>query len=249
MTAYTPRALSTNRLQQVVNQPTHGFSVGDVVIYDFNGFPAAPWFLALANMTSSCFCSMMVSFVLDVNNFVVTQMGYISNITSQTLSQGGNYYLSPTNAPPAQLTVIRPTSVGQVILPCFVANSPTSGFFFGGSGELIEPATAFTWNVETAGPVNMLANNGYIINSASPITLNLPATFAVGDIITVTGINTGGWIIQNGGAQEILIGQQGATSLGGTLASTNGQDSVDLIGVVADITLTANNIEGNLSFT
>lgn len=95
----------------------------------------------------------------------------------------------------------------------------------------------------------MIANNGYFVDSAGPVTMTLPPNFAEGDIIIVAGINTGLWTVKTTAPQTILIGQQGATSAGGTLVATNGHDSVDLIGCVANTTLTANNIEGNLTFT
>lgn len=234
MTAYTPRALSTNRLQQVANQPAHGFSVGNVVIYDFNGFPLAPWFLALANMTSSCFGSMMVSFVIDADNFVVTQMGHVANITAQTLSQGGNYYLSPTNAPPTQLTLIRPSSIGQVVLPCFVADSPTSGFFFGGSGDAIESGEVLAWNVVTV-DTPMSVSNGYITNSGANINLLLPSSAIVGDSFKAANYGAGNFTITQGALQsQALIGGTPSTpGVGGSVASTNQYSSITGVCVVA----------------
>lgn len=91
----------------------------------------------------------------------------------------------------------------------------------------------FTWSVITTTPFNMVSNNGYIVNNAGLVTLNLPATSSVGDALAVMGKGAGGWLIQCGGGQTIVLGADTTTS-GGSLASTNAKDALYIICTVAN---------------
>ena len=55
----------------------------------------------------------------------------------------------------------------------------------------------------------------------------------MGDEIDVMGIGTGGWLIQAGVGQTIVLGSS-TTSSAGSLASTNAKDSLYLICTVAN---------------
>lgn len=92
----------------------------------------------------------------------------------------------------------------------------------------------FTWSVITADQ-SAVAGNGYICNKAGLLTLTLPASGAIGDIIKVTGINTAlGWKIAQNANQQIFYGTQNTTSgVGGSLASVNIRDSIEILCVVA----------------
>lgn len=91
----------------------------------------------------------------------------------------------------------------------------------------------FSWNVVTGTSQNMLPNNGYITNNAGLVTLNLPVTSAVGDEIDIMGKGSGGWLIQCGVGQTIVLGSSTTTSAG-SLASTNAKDSFYMICTVAN---------------
>lgn len=91
----------------------------------------------------------------------------------------------------------------------------------------------FSWTVVTGTSQAMLSNNGYIANNAGLVTLTLPATSAVGDEIDVIGKGAGGWLIQCGGGQTIVLGSS-TTSVAGSLASTNAKDSLYMICTVAN---------------
>lgn len=91
----------------------------------------------------------------------------------------------------------------------------------------------FTWNMVTGTSQNMVSHNGYIANNAGLVTLNLPATSAVGDEIDVIGKGAGGWLIQCGGGQTIVLGAD-TTSSGGSLSSTNAKDALYIICTVAN---------------
>lgn len=117
------------------------------------------------------------------------------------------------------------------------------------SGVLLNPGisvgTGFTWNEVTADPatINMVANNGYIVNNFDTVTFVLPVSSAVGEVFEVTGISpflgSGGWTITQNNGQTIHMGSQDTTTgVGGSISSANGGQSpvegVRLLTVVAD---------------
>lgn len=92
----------------------------------------------------------------------------------------------------------------------------------------------FSWTVVTGASQNMLSNNGYIANNAGLVTLNLPATSSVGDEIDIIGKGAGGWLVQCGAGQTIVVGSS-TTSAAGSVASTNAKDSFYMICTVANL--------------
>lgn len=77
------------------------------------------------------------------------------------------------------------------------------------------------WSTLT-GDTTMVVNRGYVTNSASLITLTLPATAAVGDIVRVAGLGSGGWkIAQNAGQTIYWATGSTATGTSGYLQSVN----------------------------
>lgn len=97
-------------------------------------------------------------------------------------------------------------------------------------------SSGFTWSVITANQ-NADVNNGYICNKGSLLTLTLPTTSAVGDLIEVSGMNTNlGWKIAQNASQQIHFGLFDTTSgTGGSLASTLKYDSVRIVCNVANL--------------
>lgn len=94
--------------------------------------------------------------------------------------------------------------------------------------------TAFTWAVTTVN-ASIVVNNGYIANKAGLLTMTLPASGAIGDLIEITGINTAvGWRIAQNANQQIFFGAS-STTLGasGYLEATDIRDSVKLVCVVS----------------
>lgn len=109
-----------------------------------------------------------------------------------------------------------------------------------------------TWSVITADQ-SAVAANGYICNKAGLLTLTLPASSAIGDIIEVTGINTAlGWKIAQNANQQIFFGTT-STTLGatGSIASVNIRDSIRIVCVVSGASAIWNVISsvGNMTVT
>ena len=99
----------------------------------------------------------------------------------------------------------------------------------GGSGGGI------TWNEVTGTSQTAAADNGYIANNSSLVTITLPATCALGKTIRVAGFGAGGWAVAQNVGQQIIYGDVTTTEgVSGSLASINRYDAVELLCVVAD---------------
>ena len=92
----------------------------------------------------------------------------------------------------------------------------------------------FSWNVVSGTSQAMLSNNGYIANNAGLVTLSLPISSAVGDEIDIIGKGAGGWLVQCGAGQTIVLGSS-TTSAAGSIASTQAKDSFYMICTVANL--------------
>lgn len=221
---YTPKTLATNKLQQAVNQTAHGFTAGMIVI---NATLAGPpnWIKSQADSITNSFSSMMVSSIVDANNFVVTQVGRVVGLTNQVFIAGTYYYLSPTSS--GNLTTTRPTAVGQVILGCFVADGVDSGYFFGGTGEVIQSGILFDWTTVNVNVANTGVNKGYFTSSGGTLNLTLPpsASIVVGDVLRVSNLAGQFSVLLNAG-QTINYGN---TIVATSLTSTAVGDSIELV--------------------
>lgn len=121
-----------------------------------------------------------------------------------------------------------------------------------GSGSTVTINTAgggLDWNVETGTSANMAVNNAYIGNNAAGVTFTLPDTAAVGDMVRVTGLQASWTIAQNAGETIYFGNDSTTTGAGGSLASTNARDVVELVCVVADTDWQVLSSIGNITVT
>lgn len=96
------------------------------------------------------------------------------------------------------------------------------------------------WTIVAGASQAMVADNGYVANNAGLVTLTLPATAAAGTILGVAGLGAGGWLIAQNAGQNIQVGSVSSTiGAGGSVASTNRYDSINLLCVVANTTWVA----------
>lgn len=80
----------------------------------------------------------------------------------------------------------------------------------------------------------MVADSGYVANNGL-VTLTLPVLAAFGTAISVIGKGAGGWLIAQNALQIIHVGSSASTpGVGGSVASTNRYDSINLICTVAN---------------
>ncbi len=103
-----------------------------------------------------------------------------------------------------------------------------------------------TWTEVTGLSVNAAVNNGYILNNAALVTVNLPGTCAVGDEIRLAGKGAGLWVVDAPAGDTIHFGNQD-TSSGGTITATNRYDCLHLLCTVANSEWTVLNSVGNLT--
>jgi len=149
---------------------------------------------------------------------LVTNSTGVPSLTSSLTN--GQVLIGSTGATPTPATITAGTNIS-------ITN---------GAASITVAATGlagFTWTVVTGTSQNMSPDNGYIPNNAGLVTLNLPTTSAVGTQIGVVGKGAGGWRIQCGVGQTIVLGSSTTTS-GGTLSSTNAKDSLTMICTVAN---------------
>lgn len=108
----------------------------------------------------------------------------------------------------------------------------------------------FIWINVTSATQQMDVNNGYIANDgATLVTLTLPATAAVGDIVAVQGAGSGLWTIAQNDTQ-VIHSNLGDTTTGtdGSLSSTSRYDRVTLMCIATDTDWVVNGSVGTLSF-
>lgn len=108
---------------------------------------------------------------------------------------------------------------------------------------------------EVTGTTQQMAiNNAYGSNNGSLVTLTIPVTAAVGDIVEVSGVGAGGWRIAQNASQVIKrIDGAGAntttTGTGGHIDSGARYDCVKLKCIVANTTWVIQNASGTIAFT
>jgi len=111
-------------------------------------------------------------------------------------------------------------------------------------------AGGFTWNEVTGTSQAASVNNGYICNNASLVTVTLPDTAAVGSVVRVAGKGAGGWRIAQNASEIIHFGNVDTTTgVGGRLDSTDTNDAVELLCIVADTEWMVLSSQGNITIT
>lgn len=103
-----------------------------------------------------------------------------------------------------------------------------------------------TWTTISGTSQSASVNNGYVANNASLVTITIPTTFAVGDVIQILGLGAGGWKIAQNSGQKIRLGNAVTTiGVGGSISSTNQYDTIYLVGLVVDKTMVVIGGSGN----
>lgn len=179
-----------------------------------------------------------------------------TNLSVIPPSQGGTGVASPTahTLPVAEgssnFHFLGPLSNGQLLVGSSGADpvpatltAGTNISIVNGAGSITVNATGLAgigWVVVSGTSQAMSADMGYIANNAGLVTLTLPLTAAVGTIIYVQGMGSGGWSIAQNAGQNIQVGSAGSTiGAGGSVSSTNQWDSITLLCVNANLTWTS----------
>jgi hypothetical protein len=132
----------------------------------------------------------------------------------------------------------------------------TSGVSDGADATLVQPGDwndihKTAWTEVTGTSQSAAVNEHYLTNNASLVTVTLPTTAAVGDMLTVQGLGAGGWKIAQNASEQIIWMAGGVDSshettvgTGGSLASTDRYDAVTLICITANTTWVVHHAKG-----
>lgn len=157
-----------------------------------------------------------------------------TNATSMANTNGVIYYDG------TRLVSLANGTTGQVL------NATTSSAPSWGSAA----ASLLPWTDVTSGTQAAAINNGYIADKSTLTTVTLPSTAAVGSVVAVAGLGTGGWKLAQNASQVVNFGSSPTTSgTGGSLASTNTFDQVFVLCVATNNTWVVLSSVGNLTIT
>jgi len=109
--------------------------------------------------------------------------------------------------------------------------------------------TTFTWNTTSANVANMSVNNGYFaVSPGGALTLGLPATSVLGDVVRVSLKGATSWQITQAAGQQVQIGSATTTlGAGGSLTSSAQGDSIELVCLTANTIWVVQSLVGNIT--
>ena len=167
------------------------------------------------------------------------------NDANRTISLGSNFVL-PAD-PNADRILFWDDSAGSTAYLTLGSGLTISGDTIsvtGGGGG----GTGITWTEVTGTSQTASVNAGYIANNASLVTITLPTTAAVGDIVRVSGKGAGLWRVSQNASEIIHFGNlDSTTGTGGYIAATHRRDAVELVCVVADTEWNVLSSTGNIT--
>ena len=220
--AYSALQLNSNALYQAVNQVAHGFLPGDVIRFNGTKFVLAN---NLTRLDSSAIG--IVSSYVNSDQFYFTQEGFVSGLDTVPTEggfyiPGDQYYLSGTSG---ELTAIEPTTLGEYLVPLFVAQTATSGYFsIQNVQEITNLATEIPW-ITVIANTSMDVNKNYLINGAGVLDMLLPSVSSVGDVIRIATLGINGCsVIQDVLQSLTIVDEESTIGVGGetVLLATNG---------------------------
>ncbi len=165
----------------------------------------------LGSATSALTAGTAVS-ALSATDFTGTLGGDVSGAQGATIvgKIGG---VAPAAANTAGAVVMR--DVGGA----FAAGEITATNFIGSGAGLTGLAGTFSWQPVSGITQQAVANTGYLATDAAAVTITLPATANAGDIVRVSGVGAGGWVIVPNIGQT-LIGFGSGLGLSGSEGTT-----------------------------
>lgn len=155
-----------------------------------------------------------------------------STLTNLGVATNGQLPIGSTGADPVLATITAGTGV-----------TITNG---AGSITIDAEGGGLTWSEETSTPLSGAVGHGYIVNNVGLFTIDLPGTFAVGDVIAIVGKGAGLWVIDAPAGDTVNFGNQ-STSAGGTVTATHRYDCLEIIGTIANDTWTVRSSIGNFT--
>lgn len=203
----------------------------------------------ISNINSSSKVFDVTGVTSSANTLLYARIPYSSpaisaGVTNTSLDLSSEIDVVTMGSTPALATIVRKFAAYGTPTPGYVVTADANGNPKWGS---VSSGSGTTWQVITASQTASI-QNGYITNGSSLVTVTLPATAAVGNTVTITGLGAGGWSVAQQSGVSINFGATNTTTgTGGSLASTNIHDSVHLLCVVANTTWQVINSVGNIT--
>ena len=154
----------------------------------------------------------------------------VSTLTSHGILMGNGASAIQATAEPTDGQLLIGKTGNFPVLASLTAGAGISVTPGAGTITIANTSSGFTWTVTTIDAA-AVAGNGYIANKAGLLTMTLPATGAIGDIIEISNMNTAiGWRIAQNANQFIRFGTSlTTTGIAGYLEATQLGDSVKLV--------------------
>lgn len=150
-------------------------------------------------------------------------------------SVSGNAVIYTAEGTDANINVsLQPKANGQLILDELfwptADGPPNSSLVTDGAGNLFFSTSGSTPFIDVTGTSQIMSQNtGYLADNVGLVTFTLPMSANFGSILIIQGFGAGGWKINQNSLQQIIIGSFATTiGLGGSVASTNKNDSLVL---------------------
>jgi len=189
------------------------------------------------NIIHSSVNAFTVTFTTSTTGRVIATLGAGTGSMVNPMTTGGDIIYGGASGTPTRLAN---GTVGQVLQSNGTTLAPTWATPTGGGG--------LTWNEVTGTSQSAVVNAGYIANNAALVTITIPTTAAVGDVVRVTGKGAGGWLIAQNASEIIhFLGSDTTTGVGGSLASTGRYDGVEIVCIVANTEWVVISSMGNIT--
>lgn len=92
------------------------------------------------------------------------------------------------------------------------------------------------WTEVTGTSQSAAVNSGYIANNAGLVTVTIPTTAAIGDIVAVEGKGAGLFVLAQSAGQSIRFGTLTTTvGAGGSLTATDAGDGIEIVCITANV--------------
>jgi hypothetical protein len=78
----------------------------------------------------------------------------------------------------------------------------------GAAGSTGPSGPGINWINVTGTSAQAASNTGYLANNAAQVTITLPTTPALGDLVQVSGVATGGWKVAQNAGQQVRVGYE-----------------------------------------
>ena len=188
--------------------------------------------------------------VINLNGTGIAKYDGAGTFSAVTVTQHSPLIGASSNG----ITSAGPLTDGQLLIG-HTGNDPSVATLTAGTGISItngagsisiSSSGGLIWSVETAN-LTAVVNHGYGANKAGALAFTLPAASAIGAVISIVGmINS--WNIVQGAGQRIFFGSTATTlGAGGSLASTDAGDCVEMVCLVADTIWYVKSSIGNIT--